>query len=213
MGATSAATTTALIFCHILASVPSHLAEYLECGLAKSFRSHFGGIVRHDNHCPNRLFYRRHHPKKQRSQNPATLIAVNRIAVFLFCQKAETTKTVRTVNPLHRQRWRADKLSLDGYLPVSGLRRQPIRTQSGYKPASVLLLINGIANGQALATLGTTTAQNSAAPTIFHTGHETLLVDTLTIVRLECSFHCLNLCKKAIFWNSNLVKSPYKSRG
>lgn len=67
-------------------------------------------------------------------------------------------------------------------------------------PASDLLLIDGIANSEALAALGTTTAQDCTAPTIFHTGHETLLVDALTIVRLECSFHCLNLCKKAIFF-------------
>lgn len=52
-----------------------------------------------------------------------------------------------------------------------------------------LLLVDGIANGEALATLGATAAQDGTAPAVFHAGHETMLVDALTIVRLECSFH------------------------
>ena len=52
-----------------------------------------------------------------------------------------------------------------------------------------LLLVDGVADGKALATLGATTAQYGTTPTVFHAGHETMLVDTLAIVRLECSFH------------------------
>ena len=56
-------------------------------------------------------------------------------------------------------------------------------------PPPDLLLVDGIADGEALATLGAATAQDGTAPAVFHAGHETMLVDTLTIVRLECSFH------------------------
>ena len=56
-------------------------------------------------------------------------------------------------------------------------------------PPPDLLLIDGIADGEALATLGATAAQDGTAPAVFHAGHETMLVDALTIVRLKCSFH------------------------
>ena len=78
---------------------------------------------------------------------------------------------------------------MDGYLPISRLVWQPVRAQSGDMPPPDLLLVDGIANGEALATLGATAAQDGTAPAVFHAGHETMLVDTLTIVRLECSFH------------------------
>ena len=78
---------------------------------------------------------------------------------------------------------------MDGYCPISGLVWQPIRTQSGDEPPPGLLLIDGIADGQALAALGAATAKNGATPTVFHAGAETLLVGTLAVMRLECSFH------------------------
>lgn len=55
--------------------------------------------------------------------------------------------------------------------------------------AARLLLVDGIANGKTLATLGATTVQHCLAPTIFHTGTEALLVGALAVVGLECSFH------------------------
>ena len=78
---------------------------------------------------------------------------------------------------------------MDGHCSISGLVRQPIRTQSGDKPPPGLLLIDGVADGQALAALGAATAKNGASPTIFHAGTEALLVGTLAVMRLECSFH------------------------
>ena len=78
---------------------------------------------------------------------------------------------------------------MDGYLPISRLVWQPVRAQSGDMPPPDLLLIDGIADGEALATLGATAAQDGTTPAVFHAGHETMLVDALTIVRLECSFH------------------------
>ena len=78
---------------------------------------------------------------------------------------------------------------MDGHCSISGLVRQPIRTQSGDKPPPDLLLIDGVADSQALAALGAATAKNGATPTVFHAGAETLLVGTLAVMRLECSFH------------------------
>ena len=129
--------------------------------------------------------------KKQGPQNPTALVAINGVTVLLFSQKAKTTKTVRAFNPTHRERRRADELPMDGYLPISWLVRQPIGAQRGYEP--ILLFVDGVAHGEALATLGATTAQNSTTPTVFHAGTETMLVGALTIMRLECSFHCSNL--------------------
>ena len=101
---------------------------------------HFLGIVAHDNHRPDGLLDIRDNTIKQWSQEPTTLIAIHSIAVLFLRKEAETTKTVRTFNPTHTKRRCADELSLDGYLPVSGLIGQPIRTQSGYKPAPTYFL-------------------------------------------------------------------------
>ena len=125
--------------------------------------------------------------KKQGPQQSTALVAVNGVTVLLFRQKAKTTKTVRAFYPTHRERRRADELPMDGYLPISWLVRQPIGAQRGYEP--ILLFVDGVAHGEALATLGATTAQNSTTPTVFHTRTETVSVLTLAIVRLECSFH------------------------
>ena len=78
---------------------------------------------------------------------------------------------------------------MDGYLPISRLVGQPVRAQSGDMPPPDLLLADGVADGEALATLGATAAQDGTTPAVFHAGHEAMLVDALTIVRLECSFH------------------------
>ena len=129
--------------------------------------------------------------KKQGPQQSTALVAVNGVTVLLFRQKAKTTKTVRAFYPTHRERRRADELPMDGYLPISWLVRQPIGAQRGYEP--ILLFVDGVAHGEALATRGATTAQNSTTPTVFHAGTETMLVGALTIMRLECSFHCSNL--------------------
>jgi hypothetical protein len=70
-----------------------------------------------------------------------------------------------------------------------------------------LLLVDGIADSQTLAALGTTTAQDGATPTVFHAGHEALLVGTLTIVRLESSFHDKTFLKCKILSSKNSKKS------
>ncbi len=140
MGAISTATRVCLTFCHILLLVPFHLVEYFLGRFAETFRRHFLGIVAHDNHRPHRLFDIRYNSKKQRAQDSTALVAVNRIAILLFGQEAETTKTVRSFNPSHAECRCTEELPLDGYLPVSRLIRQPIRTQSGYKPTPTYFL-------------------------------------------------------------------------
>ena len=140
MGAISTATRVCLTFCHILLLVPFHLVEYFLGRFAETFRRHFLGIVAHDNHRPHRLFDIRYDSKKQRAQNSTALVAVNGVPVLLFGQEAETTKTVRSFNPSHAECRCTEKLPLDGYLPVSGLVWQPIRTQSGYKPTPTYFL-------------------------------------------------------------------------
>ena len=116
---------------------PFHFPENLERRLTHTFRTHDLGIVAHDNHGPHRLLDMGNPLKKQGPQNPTALVAVNGVAVFLFCQKAETTKTVRTFYPTHRERRRADELSMDGYLPISWLVWQPIGAQSGDMPPPI----------------------------------------------------------------------------
>ena len=190
IGTINAPFKTSLTLC-IQAIGPFHLLEHLERRLTHAFRRHDFGIVAHNDHGPHGLCNMGNPFKKQGPQNPTALVAVNSVTVLLFCQKAKTTKTVRAFNPTHRERWRADKFPMDGYLPISWLVRQPIGAQRGYEP--ILLFVDGVAHGEALATLGATTAQNSTTPTVFHTGAETMLVGALTIMRLECSFHCSNL--------------------
>ena len=155
---------------------PFHFLENLERRFAHARRGHDLGIVAHDNHRPHGLCDMGNPFKKEGPQQSTALVAVNGIAIFLFSQKTETTKTVR---------------AMDGYLPISWLVRQPIGAQRGYEP--ILLFVDGVAHGEALATLGATTAQNSTTPTVFHAGTETMLVGALTIMRLECSFHFSNL--------------------
>ena len=140
MGAIRATTRAFLTFCHIRFLVPFHLVEYFLGGFAETLGSHFLGIVAHDNHRPDGLLDIRDNTIKQWSQDSTTLVAIHGIAVLLLSKEAETTKTVRTFNPTHTKRRCADELSLDGYLPVSGLIGQPIRTQSGYKPAPTYFL-------------------------------------------------------------------------
>ena len=190
MGTINAPFKTSLTLC-VQAIGPFHFLEHLECRFAHAFRRHDLGIVAYNNHGPNWLCNMGNPFKKQGPQESAAFIAVNGVAVLLFRQKAKTTKTVRAFDPTHRERRRADKLPMDGYLPISWLVRQPIGAQRGYEP--ILLFVDGVAHGEALATLGATTAQNSTTPTVFHTGAETMLVGALTIMRLECSFHCSNL--------------------
>lgn len=76
-----------------------------------------------------------------------------------------------------------------------------------------LLLVDGIANSETLATLGAATAEDCAAPTIFHTLTETMLVYALTIVRLECSLHNYTFKVKLLILSAKIVKSLELSRG
>ena len=56
------------------------------------------------------------------------------------------------------------------------------------------LLVDAVANGEAVTTFSTTTCEDLAAISSFHTVTETMLVSFLTVWRLECSFHLyLNL--------------------
>ena len=55
------------------------------------------------------------------------------------------------------------------------------------------LLVNGIANSEAVTTLSATTGQNLAAVGSAHTMTEAMLVGFLAVRGLECSFHCLSL--------------------
>ena len=139
MGAISTATKACLTFCHIR-FVPFHLVENLLGRLAETLGRHFLGIVAHDDHRPDGLFDIRDNTIKQWPQNPTTLVAIHGVAVLLLGKEAETTKTVRSFNPSHAECRCAEELPLDGYLPVSGLIGQPIRTQSGYKPAPTYFL-------------------------------------------------------------------------
>ena len=140
MGAISTATRACLTFCHILLLVPFHLVKNFLGRFAETLGRHFLGIVAHNNHRPYGLLDIRDNTIKQRAQKPTALVTVHRIAVLFLREEAKTTKTVRTFNPSHAKSGCADELSLDGYLPISGLVRQPIRTQSGYKPTPTYFL-------------------------------------------------------------------------
>ena len=140
MGAISTATRACLTFCHILLLVPFHLVENFLGRFAETLGRHFLGIVAYDNHRPYGLLDIRDNTIKQRTQKPTALVTIHRIAVLFLRKKTKTTKTVRSFNPSHAKSGCADELSLDGYLPISGLVRQPIRTQSGYKPTPTYFL-------------------------------------------------------------------------
>ena len=107
MGATSTATTAFSSFASIFAPGtlvhPLHLAENLEGGLPQLLGGQFLLTDGHHHHGPNGLLDAWNHSKKQRPQNPPALVAVNGVTVFLFRQKAETTKTVRALYPTHGQ--------------------------------------------------------------------------------------------------------------
>ena len=60
-------------------------------------------------------------------------------------------------------------------------------------PYRVGLLVNGVANSEAVTTLGTTTGKNLAAIGGAHAATEAMLVGFLTVRGLECSFHFLSL--------------------
>jgi len=68
---------------------------------------------------------------------------------------------------------------------------------AGSLPATSLykmgLLVNGIAHGEAVATLGTATGKNLATVGGAHAMTEAMLVGFLTVRGLECSFHFLSL--------------------
>lgn len=50
--------------------------------------------------------------------------------------------------------------------------------------------MNFVRNGQFFTTLGTAGSQYAAAVSRLHAVTETMLVVSLSVVRLECSFHC-----------------------
>ena len=51
-----------------------------------------------------------------------------------------------------------------------------------------------VRNGQFLATLGATGSEHAAAIGCQHTFTETVLVLSLAVVGLKCSFHCCYIC-------------------
>jgi hypothetical protein len=55
------------------------------------------------------------------------------------------------------------------------------------------LLVNGVADGEAVATLSATTGKNLATVGGAHAMTEAMLVGFLTVRGLECSFHFLSL--------------------
>jgi len=55
------------------------------------------------------------------------------------------------------------------------------------------LLVNGIANSEAVTTLGAATGQNLAAIVGAHATAEAMLVGFLAVRGLECTFHFLSL--------------------
>ena len=59
----------------------------------------------------------------------------------------------------------------------------------GWAERELLLAVNLVANGQLLATLGATGSQYAAAISRLHALTETMLVVSLPVVGLECSFH------------------------
>lgn len=75
-----------------------------------------------------------------------------------------------------------DGLFVDNRTPTGAERSE----DWGYQ---ALLLVDGVADRETLATLGAAAAENRAAPAIFHAGAESMGVVTLAVVRLECSFH------------------------
>jgi len=63
----------------------------------------------------------------------------------------------------------------------------PLQRSIAFLPLSV----NLIGNGQFLATFGAARCQNSATVGGLHTVTETVLVVSLAVVGLECTFHCM----------------------
>ena len=61
--------------------------------------------------------------------------------------------------------------------------------RGGWAERELLLAVNLVANGQLLATLGATGSQYAAAISRLHALTETMLVVSLPVVGLECSFH------------------------
>jgi len=55
------------------------------------------------------------------------------------------------------------------------------------------LLVDGVANGKAVTTLGTTTGKHLAAIGGAHATTEAMLIGFLAVRGLECSFHFLSL--------------------
>ena len=53
----------------------------------------------------------------------------------------------------------------------------------------LVLTMNFVRHGQLFATFGTTSGQNATTVSCLHTLTETMLVVSLSVVGLECSFH------------------------
>ena len=70
--------------------------------------------------------------------------------------------------------------------------------------------MNFVGNGYLLTTLSAAGSQYAAAVCGLHTLTETMLVVSLSVVRLECSFHCLLCCFIIYFRDSD---SPTKHKG
>ncbi len=146
-------------------------------------------VFTHENHAPHRFGRKFGLGKKQRTQDAATAVAEYGVAIAFFHYKAKTANPIRAVDPLQEQVPSVNLFAFDGDLPIVLLREQPECLQRSDSAARRLLFVDRIADGEALAALGTTTIHYGLAPTVFHTCTETLLVGALAVVGLKCSFH------------------------
>lgn len=75
----------------------------------------------------------------------------------------------------------------------NGLMRCRVAGRARVVPYSGDLLVNGVADSEAVTTLSATTGKNLAAVGSAHATAEAMLVGFLTVRGLECSFHFLSL--------------------
>lgn len=97
----------------------------------QAIRSHFAFLVVYKNHRPHGSGNRRSLFKKDRAENSAAAISINRGAVLLSRQKTKTTNAIRAFNPLHRQGLCIDSLAVMGYLSIIGLGLEPKGAKTG----------------------------------------------------------------------------------
>ena len=74
----------------------------------------------------------------------------------------------------------------------------------------LFLAVYFVRNGEFLATFSATSGEYATTVSGQHTLTETMLVVSLSVVRLECSFHCLLCCFIIYFLDS---EAPTKRKG